>query len=432
MHKLSLPAAILININIMMGAGIFINTVELGKRAGFLGGFIYLLVGTLMLPLVYSIAKLVNLYPDGGFYTFGKQALNSFVGFISTWSYFTGKLASATLMIHASLLLTQKIIPSLNAIPIIFLDLLILSIFIWLNMLNIKTGSRIQAIFMGLKLIPIFFAIGAGLYFITGATITAADLHWYGIGSALPLVLYASTGFEATCSLSSNIENAQRNGPRAIFISYSIALLLACIYQLLFYTSLGSQLASLSSYLDAFPALNALLFPARQFIAQRLTVIMHLAIASSALGGAYGIIFSNNWNLYTLAQNHHTFKEKLLTVLNKHHIPVACVLVEGFICLIYLMVTGGHAVPLQQVSALGCVIAYTLSVLSLWYVSGRTYINVQRWIPTLGLLNCVILITACIRNFFISGIAPLLTFGTLLIIGIIMFKMQQLSPVKNG
>ena len=33
-YKLSLPTAILININIMLGAGIFINTATLSHRAG--------------------------------------------------------------------------------------------------------------------------------------------------------------------------------------------------------------------------------------------------------------------------------------------------------------------------------------------------------------------------------------------------------------
>ena len=57
-HKLSLPTAILININIMMGAGIFINTVELSKRAGLLGGFMYPLIGLLILPLIIAIASI--------------------------------------------------------------------------------------------------------------------------------------------------------------------------------------------------------------------------------------------------------------------------------------------------------------------------------------------------------------------------------------
>ena len=90
-HKLSLATAILINLNIMMGAGIFINTVELAKRAGLLGAFMYPLIGLLILPLIIAIAKLIKLHPAGGFYIFAQKEINPFVGYLSTWSYFIAK-----------------------------------------------------------------------------------------------------------------------------------------------------------------------------------------------------------------------------------------------------------------------------------------------------------------------------------------------------
>src|SRR6476620_3392969 len=102
-HQLSLTTAILININIMLGAGIFINTSTLAGRAGMLSGSMYLLVGLLMLPLILSIAQLLRLHPAGGFYAFAKNEVNPFVGFLSGWSYFTSKLASCMLMIHVSI-----------------------------------------------------------------------------------------------------------------------------------------------------------------------------------------------------------------------------------------------------------------------------------------------------------------------------------------
>ena len=111
--KLSLPTAILINVNIMMGGGIFINTVELAKRTGLLSGFMYPLIGLLILPLIIAISRLIELHPSGGFYVFGQKEINPFVGFVSTWSYFIAKLASASLMIHVSMSLLTQIFPAL-------------------------------------------------------------------------------------------------------------------------------------------------------------------------------------------------------------------------------------------------------------------------------------------------------------------------------
>ncbi len=66
-QKLSLPAAILININIMLGAGIFINTPDLAQRAGWLGFLAYALIGILMFPLILTIAELLRRHPTTGF-----------------------------------------------------------------------------------------------------------------------------------------------------------------------------------------------------------------------------------------------------------------------------------------------------------------------------------------------------------------------------
>jgi len=94
-HKLSLLAAIFININIMLGTGFFINTVVLTKEAGSLSSSVYLVVALLILPLIMSMAKLLEYSPESGtFYDFGKY-ISPYFGFLSSWSYFTAKLCSS-------------------------------------------------------------------------------------------------------------------------------------------------------------------------------------------------------------------------------------------------------------------------------------------------------------------------------------------------
>ncbi|HVX00234.1 MAG TPA: hypothetical protein VHA52_07355, partial [Candidatus Babeliaceae bacterium] len=114
--KLSLCAAILINLNIMLGSGIFVNTVLLAQTAHSLGAFAYLLVGIALLPLIFTISYLVKLYPTGTFYDFA-ASVNPLIGFISSWSYFTAKLASCALGIHVCVSLLQTIFPLLGQFP---------------------------------------------------------------------------------------------------------------------------------------------------------------------------------------------------------------------------------------------------------------------------------------------------------------------------
>jgi len=402
----------------MLGAGIFINTAELAKRAGVLGAFGYPLVAFLMLPLIFSIATLLRLHPGGGFYQFGARELASFAGFISSWSYFVGKLASAAIMIHASVLLIQQVIPATGACNVLFIDLLLLSIFTLLNLLNVRIGGAVQALFMGMKMVPIIFVILLGLFFVGGANFGHAHWVWEGLPSIMPLVLYATVGFEAACSLSSKIENPEKNAPRAVLYSFSFVVCAAFLYQLLFYGVLGDALTRLVDYRAIFPAFFSAIFAGEKNV---LAAVLQLFAASSALGGSYGILFSNNWNLYTLAQHGHTFGAATLSRLNAHGIPAACVLVEGVICALYLLITRGNQIPLQQIAALGCVLAFTISALSLLVHKLRKGIAACVLVPSLAVGSCIILGVNSAQQLFTTGTAPLLYFTVLLSSGVMMF-----------
>src|SRR5581483_5468624 len=222
------------NLNIIIGSGVFINTAELAKRAGLFGGLCYAVVGILLCPLIFSFARLLQLYPGGGFYTFCAQPLSPFVGFISTWCYFATKLSSATLIIHIFVTLMQKMFPVLSMYNIFFLDIIVLCALVMLNLFNIETGSSIQGWLMLFKLFPLCFVICAGIFLIQGNNISAVHQLWAGIPAAIPLVLHALLGFETACSISRNIKNPEINAPRAVLISYIIVITLYVLYQVLF------------------------------------------------------------------------------------------------------------------------------------------------------------------------------------------------------
>lgn len=418
-YKLSLTSAIFININIMLGAGIFINTPTLAQKAGLLGAGMYILIGILMLPLILSVAHLLRIHPAGGFYVFAQKEINPLMGFFSGWSYFISKSASCMLMIHVSVTLLQRIFPGLNFLSPYLLDFLIVGFFCALNFLNIKAGSTIQKMFIGFKTIPIFFAIVASLFLLQAENFSSANILEEGIPTSLPLVIYAVIGFEAACSMSSKIKDAKKNAPLAVLISFGIVIGIATLYQALFYGALGQELKLCESHCDTFPTLIHRLF-GDTFFGNKMEGILHLAIASSTLGAAYGIIFSNSWNLHILAQNKHIRFSALFTKLNSNMIPFACVVVEGVLCLVYLLVSQGVLIPLQQIGALGCVIAYTVSVISLLRATKNDN-TINAWIPRLGLVSCALLLTACIRSFFINGMSSLLIFAFLLLLGLAMY-----------
>lgn len=422
---LSLPLAILININIMIGAGIFMNTTDLAKYAGALGFLCYLIIGILLLPLIFSIAALLRMHPAGGFYTYGKEEISPLGGFISSWSYFIGKLASGTILLHTAVLIFQQLIPALATASPFLIDGFLISIFVALNLLDVSIGGKIQALFLLLKLTPILTAIILGASLFDSANVAASNRLWEGIPNALPLVVFAMMGFEVATSISSKIKNPRINAPRAIFISYSVMVALVCLYQFFFYGALGPLLAEQSSYRDVFP----LLLSSSTAHGSWLASFLNGAIACSALGASYGIMFSNVWNLHTLATHKHILGYSLFTRLNRNNIPAFGIMLEGIVYLAYLMISQGTQKPLMLISVLGTVLAYTISVIALLraiMVHKKASINL--WIPALGAVNCAILLGACIRSLILNGIfgiSALCGFVALLTLGMSMFLIMQ-------
>ena len=429
--KISLLTAILININIMLGSGIFINTSLLTGQAGALGAGVYLLVGILLLPLILAIAQLLK-YHHGvaTFYHFG-LSLSPFFGFLSSLSYFTAKLCSCALGVHVCVSFLQQIIPILQVIPTLIFDSVLIVCFTALNLLNLKIGKSIQYGFMALKLIPLLFAIFAGFFLFSGAHFSNATLLWSGVPLSIPLVLYAFTGFESSCSISRHIKNPEKNGPKAILISYCIVITIAVLYQTMFFGSLGQALGNLAGgYLSVFPALLTKLLGEHAASKNTLQGLLHIGIASSSLGSSYGIMFSNSWNLHALAEHGHVFNKKLFITLNKYSAPIACVITEGIIALGYLWITQGNQVPLQQVSALGGTMAYTLSSVALLMLTYRRY-NKLTVLPILSLLSCCLLISSFIWSISVKGPTNLLiVFFSILIFGSYMFFKKH-EPNKH-
>lgn len=400
----------------MLGTGVFVNTVVLSQKVGGLAPLLYCMAGLLMLPLVLSIARLMDFYEEGTFYTFG-NTFSPYWGFISTWCYFVGKLATPTLGIHVFNVFLQKSFPVFASYSVYALDIFIISLFVFLNIFSGRLSQKIQYLFVMTKSIPLFFAIGMGLWFFDYATIAHPTLIWEGIPLSLPLVIFCFLGFEASCSLSKVIESPQKNAGRAILYSFFVVITLLMLYQFLFYAALGDTLAAQANYADAFPALIQKTLPSLLPI---LTPLLSLTIAASALGGAYGILFSNAWNLHTLAQHNYLPASPSFARCNTAQVPYLCILAEGILCLCFLALTKGSQIPLQYTSVLAGMTAYAISIASLNKIA-RSYLSV------LGMASCLIGITFCIRGFIFTNIIPLYFLTGIFLLGTLLYLIKRRS-----
>lgn len=400
----------------MMGAGIIVNSVFLTKTTQLFGAFTYLMVGFFMLPLINSIAQLIKLFPSGGFYAYIRP-ISPFLAFVTCWSYFFGKLASASLIIFVSATFIKQLFPvALASVTTLSLTLIILTIFVYLNLFNLKTGGRLQQLFFLAKSLPILLVVVFGILTFQSASIELTEFDFLKLAGTLPFVLYSCSGFEAACAMSRNIQDPEKNAPKAIFYSFFFIIMIYALFQFFVAFLLLPNITNVHDYKDAFPHMVSLM-PISLALKTKLASFINFIIGFSTLGGAYGIIFSNSWNLYTLAENRHTFYPNLILYKNRHHIPVFAVIIQGIICALFIMISKGTAIVLQQTASLGTIIAYMMSsIVLIRYQQGFWLLSY------LSLVTCCGLIFSWIVSTINYGIISLLLFVFMTVFGLIMYK----------
>lgn len=426
-YRLSLKEAIFVNMNVMIGAGIFVNTIPLSERIGIFSPLSYIIVGILLLPLIFSTMKLTEYYPEGGFYTYASSELSTHFGFAAAWSYFIGKMASATLVLSFSTMLLQEIIPSLKIIdrPIVYS--VILCMILLINCMGMRLGSFLQKMLVYAKFFPIVIVVLIGLFYLDQISFSEIPVRFQELIGTIPMVLYAASGFETACILSLTIQDPIKNAPRAILFSYIAVLLTAALYQLFAYTLFIKSGTKITEYAQLF------MYVAKSANIPALTVpiqlILFCGLAYSAFGSAFGMFYSNIWNFFTLAKHRHIPGYAYFTKLNRFGIPFLCVLAEAVISLFFLSISSGNIILLQQCSTLALSFTFTTSVFALY----NRYRLEKRstLLPMLAIADCLILVLASIYSLVKTNIYSFILFACLFLLGIAMLLLSERANAEK-
>jgi len=428
LYRLSLKEAIFVNINVMIGAGIFVNTIPLSERIGIFSPLSYIIVGILLLPLIFSTMKLTEYYPEGGFYTYASSTLSTRLGFAAAWSYFIGKMASATLVLSFSTMLLQEIIPLLKSInrPIVYSAVLCMILLI--NSMGMRLGSFLQKILVYAKFLPIAIVILVGLFYLANINFSGITPHFQELIGTIPMVLYAASGFETACILSLTIQDPARNAPRAILFSYVAVLFTAALYQLFAYILFAQSDTKITEYAQLFTMVaQSAHIPALTTFIQ---LLLFCGLAYSAFGSAFGMFYSNIWNFFTLAKHEHIPGHMYFTKLNRFGIPFLCIVAEAVISLFFLSISSGNIILLQQCSTLALSFTFTTSVFALY----KRYRLDKRStvLPVLGIANCLILVFSSFYSLIKTNAYSFILFACLFLFGIAMLLLSERTPVKKS
>ena len=411
--KISFWGAVVINLNIVIGASFFLNAQNIQLKSGFMAPISWLVCGCLFAPLVVVLAKLAALYPaDGGIYVYSEKILGRFWGFMSSWGYFIGATAGNAVVVRAFSHYLQQLSfmqPLLQATGLkeMTVDLLVVFIFALLNFMNIQFLEHIEVMFTLLKVIPLLLLTG-GLFFLFDASNLSAPatVHMKDLLDVFPMVLFAYIGIEACCTVMTKIDDTKHRPSRVLGVSFLLIVLVYFLLQTSIFLIYGQQ--NVNPFLTILPQLTH-----NTFIIEWGNKLIYLAILSSFLGGFYGMYYYNNWNLYVLARDKILKGGSYLTKLNKNQVPWVCVFVQTFFLLVFLITCSD--LYLMMISGFGVVLAYLLSALA-FLVLKRSLLGF------LALASCSLLLFLTTLDLFQAGFYTLMPFLIIMIMGIFLYR----------
>lgn len=389
-NKISLSTAILMNMNIMIGGGVFafpaimaaISTYQGGVlgNASFLG---WGLTALCILPIVWTISKVTQMLPGaGGFYSYSKEGLGHSLGLLSIWCYIIGYTSSAA----CEVLLMKNIISSyvpatlvdIQAHPIAF-NIIVAVAITGLNLLGIRIIGKIQSSITLFKLLPIVCLIALfPLCWNSAFTIEWTSLSY--LPKTLSFAVFGFLGFESCCSISHLIEDSEKNASRALLYAF---MLISSIYSLfhfaLLHTMGTENLIKFGG--QAFPRFINLPIP---YFSTILEIIIAGVFCITFFGAALGMMLGVTACLHSLAQNDLVYGSSLINKVNKESRPWICALIVagGVLLLSWIL---PNIELLASICNMGVFGAFTLTCLSLLVLQAKKQFYLQAVISLIGL-----------------------------------------------
>ncbi|MDQ5940281.1 MAG: basic amino acid/polyamine antiporter, family [Candidatus Dependentiae bacterium] len=362
-RTIGLWSAVLININVIVGSGIFVNLHPLTAALGSGSFVVYLIAALFLLPVVTVLALLARQHPEsGGLYVYTKTYLNPFVGFLGGWAYFVGKAISAGFMASMLMLVAKEALPVLHAVPHILLVAGLLLFLVGANVIGASLQGRVQWAFVAAKVIPVASVVALLVWRGPQVPVSFDFVTGDSLAAVVPIAVFAMVGFEVTSTIAHLFVRPEYTIIRAFIIGFLAVTALLSLFQgavsLLLPASalaIGLPAAQLSSVAAAY-------LPTFASFSWLMTICVYL----SMLGGTFGILTSNCWNMHRLAAQGHVPGGRWLTKLTAGQVPWVSLLVEVGICVLGVAISSKQ-IPLQKMSVLGVVFAFFCAMLAAWF-----------------------------------------------------------------
>lgn len=424
--KISLLAAILMNINMMVGAGIFLNPMFMAAQAGSLSFLGWPIISIIFLPVVLSVATIAKFFPgEGSFYTYSKDTLGHFAGFISGWLYFMGYVAVGTAhLIAIKNILIAELGFNFVANHPIFTTMVIISILASISLFSLRIVGSIQSFATIFKLVPLVL-VGMFLFFYWNANpINFDSAPMTSILHTIPFALFGFWGFESCVSISHKISGSKNNAAKAVLTAFFLTVIIYTVFHLGLIKIMGAQnlasfgVRSVAEFLKGFsPAISSVL-----------NALIKSAVSVAHISVCFGTFIACSYLLHSMAHKNLVFLSPLLMIENKNGQPIAALIFQSIFMFIFAAFSTNLAV-VTCISGLGILSAFVITFISLLMIQtkNRMYLGILVTLSAFGTSALIFYYTALQINGFID-ILPMLV---VTVFGMLLFGLRKVgSTIK--
>ncbi len=391
----------------------------------------YLLAGVLMIPAMFSQAELCTAMPRaGGTYYYIDRTLGPMVGTIGglgTWAVMMLKSAFALIGMGAYLLLFIDI-------PIKVLALILVGVYTVLNIVGVKQTTRLQVLLVAwlMLVLVLFFAEAVGnVLSLDPATVIKERFEPFldhgikGLVATIGLVGVSFAGLTNVASLSEEVDDPERNIPRGMIWSLTVATMTYVIGVTLIVIFVpADRLAGDLTPVATAAAAFVTWIPARIGV----LIVAAAAIAGFASAANAGFMSASR---YPLAMARDDLLPAGLAQIGRFATPVRAVLLTSA-----LMVTAILTLNVLQVAKLASSMQlFIFALLNLAVIVMREsrissydpgyHSPFYPWMQLAGISISTILIIQ-------MGMLPMLFTGTIIVAGIVWYRIYARNRVNRG
>ncbi len=372
-RRLGLPAAVVIGVGSMLGAGVFVALAPAAGRAGAWLPLALALASLVAAANASSMAVLAARWPQsGGAYVYGREALGPVWGYLAGVAFVVGKLASCAAM---ALAVGASVWPGQQRVLAVGVVVVLTALGWW----GVQRTTPAMAVIVLVVLVVLGAVVVAAVaaepvpHGRAGGVVSVRDVL-----AAAGLMFFAFAGYARVATLGEEVRDPARTVPRAVAIALGVVLLTyaAVTAAVLRVLDLGTLAASSVPVVDA----------ARAAGASGLVPPVRAAAALAATGALLALLLGVSRTVLALARDAH-LPRRLTSVDPRHGVPRAA---EAAVAAVVVgLVLAGDLATVIGASSFGVLLYYAVANAAALTV--RTRRGRRRVVPVAGLAGCLAL-----------------------------------------